>query len=335
MPTHVVVTCSKRKRRTGAKPLLLSDVPGETVGERATAWIERLAVNSVPTVEARHLYLGEQWTLLRELEQNPPPGLDLCYWVLSAGYGLVPFNAHLRPYSATFSRNHIDSVFADTAATSYQTVIEDWWRALSEWSGPTEAPRSLVQLAEDDPSSSVLISASPVYLGALRPDLLALTGSLNDPERLMVFSGGSRPNKHPGIPLLDFGSRMTGLIGGSLMSLNTRVLVKTLREVDELDRRTVQQKLNAWSRKAPKAVRPLRHPMSDEEVLAYISRELDEDPEARWTPLLRKLRKVHNRACEQWRFRKHYNELALGLGLQDSDGLEKTPADEDKEDRTP
>jgi hypothetical protein len=307
MTTHVVVTCSKRKRTTSCTPVRLGQIRGESVETRVDNWICGLEDGGNCTHNARDLYVGEQWSRLRKLENEPGLPEDVHFWILSAGYGLIPFEALIRPYGATFSKSSRNSVFDPSWGLPYGEAVCRWWRRLGSWVGPADTPRSIDRLAAADPSSAILVAASPVYLSAIRDELDAAVGHLDHREALLVFSGGSgRKTSRE----LEFDSRLRGRFGGSLMALNVNVLAATLQAAIPLNRTAVQDQLDLWMSQTPPLPSHNREPLSDEAVRRYISSELDEDPGAKWTPLLRKLRDDVGHACEQKRFRALFMDVA-------------------------
>src|SRR5687768_9464542 len=98
---NLVVTCAKRKSLPVADGLHLGKVlPEAPIQERAAAWLRRLQAHEGPTTSAAELYIGEQWFVLRDFLREAP---EVRLWVCSAGYGLVPGDAPVAGYSATFS----------------------------------------------------------------------------------------------------------------------------------------------------------------------------------------------------------------------------------------
>src|SRR5258707_1212852 len=91
-----------------------TSAPGGTSWARATAWVERLASEvNTPAVRAVDLYAGEHWRVaasLPDLVIDAATGTDARLWACSAGYGLIPAHAMVRPYAATLSPGHADSV---------------------------------------------------------------------------------------------------------------------------------------------------------------------------------------------------------------------------------
>jgi hypothetical protein len=307
---HVVVTCSKRKKAAAGPPVRLSNVKGRSVEDRALRWIDGLMSRDTGGIPARDLYVGEQWSVIRAMERNPPSGDVAHFWVMSAGYGMVPLDACLHPYTATFTRDHSESIFDARWKLPWDQVAGKWWDELSKWSGPTRTPRSLTDLVDKSPGSSVLVAASPAYLTAVKHDIEAAATVLGPDGHLLVFSGGSPSNGSTPPHFLRFDGRLQRRLGGSLMSLNLRVLHAVLRERIELDHTSVQRTLDRWSERAPKVETPDRSPMTDEEVRAFLRSELEQDAKARWSPLLRKLRDERRRACEQTRFRALFFEVS-------------------------
>src|SRR4051794_16593732 len=97
--------------------LRLRRTPGTGPGQRAMRWIERIASAGTDAVPARELYAGEHWDIARNLPAAASGFVHPMLWVASAGWGLIPADAMIRPYSATFSARHLDSVAPDTAGT--------------------------------------------------------------------------------------------------------------------------------------------------------------------------------------------------------------------------
>src|SRR5439155_924306 len=88
-------------------------------------FVEDMAPGGPEAVPALDLYGGEHWQVARSLPAHGVEGgREVKLWVSSAGYGLVPAEAPLRPYAATFSSAQADSVLRPGAPMSDLTV---WW----------------------------------------------------------------------------------------------------------------------------------------------------------------------------------------------------------------
>ena len=148
---HVVVTCANRKSRPIPARLQLGQVPGRTPVQRARRWIARLSQEDVPQAAALDLYAGEHWSVARGFPALHQPGEVIRLWACSAGYGLIPAEALIKPYHATLTPGQADSVPGAAAS---------WWSLLGEWSGPVpEHPRSIRALVATDPDCPVCARA--------------------------------------------------------------------------------------------------------------------------------------------------------------------------------
>src|SRR5581483_6660088 len=106
---QIVVTCANRKLRKIPEDLRLRAIPQKRQADRFDCWTHRLTVSSTAAVPADLLYGGEHWQIARTLENHATAnGHRASTWVCSAGYGLVPLTAALRPYAATFTLSQAD-----------------------------------------------------------------------------------------------------------------------------------------------------------------------------------------------------------------------------------
>src|SRR5690606_19107620 len=121
----------------------------------------RLESTAIPLDAALDLYAGEHWSIVRRLPPVTASGQSpVTLWILSAGYGLIPAKAKVRPYAATFSSGHPDCVGSNGERRR-------WWRTLTQWPGPKPgAPRSVEALARRDPNAAIVMAVSPPYLDA-------------------------------------------------------------------------------------------------------------------------------------------------------------------------
>lgn len=293
MRVQLVVTCAKEKRLTVPAELRLAAVPVRLPAVRAADWVRLLAVSITDTIPAADLYAGTHWAAARETAAFADHA-----WVASAGYGLIPFDAQVRPYSATFALGDPDSV-VPPKSKSKPTDPADWWDALADWPGPVPgSPRRLTELA--DPGGFLLVAASVPYLRAMGRDLAAANEKA--PGRVAVICGGARSNHPLADILLPCDARLQPVVGGPLVALNARVARKLLAEPPATWTLTAaRDRLAGWLAAAPKRTRVVRRGVDDEEVLGYIRRELTATPAASATTLLRELR-GRGLACEQKRF---------------------------------
>jgi hypothetical protein len=290
---HVVVTCAHRKTRPVPPSLRLGDLARR--GRRLTAdeWVARLEGDETPAVAARVLYAGEHWDVARRIDGHQRDGRIATVWVASAGYGLIPVDAEVRPYSATFSSGHRDSVPGGPSGAA------EWWRTLAAWPGPAKAPRTLRDLASRQRGARVLVVLSPPYLAAAREDIAAAASAAAD-GAVSIVSAGSRSLGDLQELLLPADARLQAALGGTRQSLNARIaahLVDSGADTHE----AMREHLGSLLRRQPPVPVFDRRRMTEAEVRGFIRGRLRGDPSATHSRLLRELR-TSGRACEQVRF---------------------------------
>ncbi len=293
---HVVVTCSNRKRLSAPLSLTAHTLPDLPLAERANEWVRRLEASDAPLVAACDLYAGEHWSVVRSLPAVAGDGAaPVELWVLSAGYGLINSAAKIRPYAATFSTGHADAVTAHGSR-------RQWWRLLGRWSGPDEgAPRSLEELATQNPNAMFVVALSPPYLDACASDIIAAGAALRRATNLSVICTGASRTALPD-HMLPGDARLQHLLGGTRQALNARVLAHLLREHrGPLTRDAASDTLNRLLSQQPALARHDRRRRSDAEVASYIRTRLRGDPSLSHSRLLREFRDDGN-ACKQSRF---------------------------------
>lgn len=291
---HIVVTCANRKRVAVPAELHLRCTPGTRPRQRAMRWIERIATTDADAMPACDLYAGEHWDVARDLPATASGFVQPKLWVASAGWGLIPVDAPIRPYAATFSPRHLDSVAATTAGT------QAWWDALATWEGPTAGvARSLTALVTDHPRDRVLLVLSQPYLTACSADLRAALQRAHDGQ-VSILSSGATSNADLGAWLLPADARLQHHVGGTRGSLNVRI-AKQLLIAGLTDHAAMSDRLRRELATAPPLISYGRRRLSDADVLAFIQSRLATDPNLSHTRLLRALRDA-GLACEQSRF---------------------------------
>lgn len=293
---NVVVTCTSRKRTPPPRRLLLRDVrprADSAVGK----WTERLDGAPEPAHAAEELYAGEHWSIVKQIAAHDGT-LKVRVWVASAGYGLVPFSAPLKSYSATFDRGHPDAV----------PIAPDlWWRRLAGWSGPVGAPRTLKELAEVRPAAALLLVLSATYLEACRSDAVEAAHVLRRRGQFAVISSGTRASwvaEH----VLPSDARLQAFVGGGRQALNARVAAHVVAASrNGFSVRDTRLRLEKLLREQPELRVFDRRRLSDEQIRRFIRGKLRHEHVA-CTRLLAELRQSGS-ACEQGRFRELYAEV--------------------------
>lgn len=310
MPTvQIVVTCANRKRQPVPADLRIQSIrEHRNVERRFDTWIERLTTSATPALPAEQLYGGEHWQIARSLEQRATRGgHTVGLWVCSAGYGLIPLTAPLRPYSATFSFGQADSVAATTPSA------RNWWDCHTSWTGPNtgQTPRSLTALVAGAPRAALLLVLSGPYLRACGHDILTAAEKLHHRDLLSVISTGSAVPSDLREFVLPADGRLQSVLGGSMQALNVRLaahLLETHRT--PLKRPGLADSVTVLGRGRSRPAPLHRTPLSDEQVRAFITTHWTEG--ATHTRMLRQLRDS-GLACEQQRFARLFADTVRSL----------------------
>lgn len=275
---------------------------------RAERWWRRLTTHTTVSVPAVDLYGGDHWSVAKSLPAAAAAsGYEAQLWVASAGYGLVPADAQLRPYSATFAAGHRDSVFpARRDATTRSAFMRDWWLHLGATPGPRRgAPRTVTQLVKASPNACVMVVGSPDYISAMAADLSCAISRAPHPDRIIVVS---RPGEFArgvlGDHLIPSDARLQRGVGGARTSLHVRVAKKILEEIPQWDLSAAVLRSHYRRVLASSAAAPTfdRERLTDQQVEQFVRAEVRRTPGVSCTRVLRALRD-RGLACEQSRFK--------------------------------
>jgi hypothetical protein len=298
---HIIVTCTERKTAKVPERLHLRDVPDGEPWERASNWVGRLTDEATtPTHRASNLYAGEHWTRAKAL-----PGFvvdtQAQLWTCSAGYGLIPVVAFVRPYAATLSPGHADSV------PDGRTGAAAWWEAIASWEGPEPGqPRTFRELVKSDSDATFLFVLSATYLQACRADIEAAS-TVTDSDRFMIVSAGTRKSHPLGTWLLPANARLQAHLGGARQVLNVRIAEELLKG-QLTSRSAATEHLEKLLKLHPYTERYDREKFSsDGDVIDWISEEHKNGRGASASRMLRALRDS-GRACEQKRFSRLHRQ---------------------------
>jgi hypothetical protein len=306
-PIHIIVTCANRKKAAVPADLRLADLRDRPPAERFPVWAQRLAATATPGIPAADLYAGEHWLAARALRESV--GGTASMWVCSAGYGLVPMDAELAPYAATFAPGEDDSAGSSTAA------MREWWRHLTRWRWPAaEAPRSFADLARRDPRSIIIAVLSESYMRACADDLREAAACLDDREQFAILGP---PNRCAELDefVVPVTAALRPVVGGSMQALNVRAATHLLAAVGGSPGFSALRKVareTAESAPPDPGRRPAGQKLGDDEVREYIRQALAAGP-ATATALLRRLR-ASGQSCEQTRFHALFAAIRVEAG---------------------
>jgi hypothetical protein len=305
-PVNLAVSCTGSKSLAVPASCRLGGLAARgSLESRASAWVERLALQGHPRRPALDLYQGAHWQAVRGVLNSHPAA---SVWVCSAGFGLVSVSATLCSYSATFSAGHPDSVGSSEERAR-------WWELLAAWTGPeTGTPRSLAGLAGRFPARPLLVALSEPYLAAVTADLCVARDLLERPELLSILCVGS-PVRHPlAGHFLPVTARIRALVGGALVSLNARLAARLFDEHrGEWVLPALRRRVARWTKSATTHDLSARRRLPDGEVRAFIREELARSPAGSPSALLRRFREL-GLACEQGRFARLFRQESSGHG---------------------
>lgn len=309
---RIVASCTNGKGYPVPSELRLGDIPHGPLAGRLAAWADRLQKSTARSVAAVDLYQGHHWAVVRDLPAIAGvAGHHADLWVASAGYGLVPADACIRPYSATFATSDDDSVWRGGDGDR-RTALRAWWNGLQGMPSPLKgAPRSIAELAGAAPEAAILVIASPTYIGAMADDLSKAMALLMDPQRLIVISSrGDFLPKWLMPHLVPSEASLSSLLGGSRGSLHARTARRILQEagVVPLHATTLVPLYTRLVSETQGAAAPVREKLGDEKVRNFIREAIEVDRNLTCTRALRKLRSS-GQACEQRRFAGLYAEV--------------------------
>jgi len=305
---RVVVTCASRKVTVPSRDLRLGTYP-MGLPARATRWTRRLDSPNSDRLEARHLYQGEHWSVVKRMvDQASDFGCIVEVWIVSAGYGLVPISANLESYSATFSPGSDDSV---SRGKSDHRDNQAWWDLLTSWRNlDLRGPRNLTELALQDPSAPMIVALSKTYLQAVLHDLTNAVEAMGKKADLLLVSTGTPPYGLEEVQL-PCDARFLNSLGGSRTSLNARVanhIIETSGQHD-FNSAKVKNLLQKGLDQSKDLLRYDRRKQTDFELRNWIRTRLNNDSSG--SSLLRELRDA-GFACEQRRFAGLYEEVIAG-----------------------
>lgn len=317
VPINILVTCSKRKRYPVPSGLQLRNHPRSSVETGLASWMRALKQTRVDAHPARDLYSGDHWSVAKSLEGVAAEvGHRVQLWVCSAGYGLVGIEEPIKPYAATFAletgSGASDCVGSHLHSIARATAQQRWWRGLAQrTSRPRGQPASISELARCNPSAPLIVALSTSYFNALQLDLAAARKELSRPGLLTILTGNShlRRDLESNIVVLD--ASLCSLVGGTLTSLNVRVLRLLLANLSHprVSVKALRTLLGTLRTNRKDLIRAQGTAQTDEEVRAFINSLYRERVRQSYTAALRKLR-ASGRACEQSRFRRLFQRIS-------------------------
>ncbi len=329
MQINVFVTCTMTKRFLGTGNVLLREVEGASIPERFCNWTTRIKQSRSAPQPAVETYSGGHWSVVRSLNdsfQNNQGAARL--WIVSAGYGLISPSDAIIPYGATFTPGQPDSVSATSDPSPAESSIA-WWRLLAQWRSPTlapDAPRSVAQVVSRYPQATNLLVLPPDYFKALREDLRQALAIITDAPRLIILSSEDQSQTGLADNAIKIDARLQSHLGGARSSLGIRTARAILQAL-------AGKSITMASARAVVSELVVRHgvsqafdrkPMTDEQVMTFVSEALSKNRSLSYSKALRTFRDA-GFACEMKRFRKLFaatrEQRSVSLFAQNGGGV--------------
>lgn len=295
-------SCTLTKSVASSEGMRVRQLRDGSVAQRQAQWRARLDAWKGERVQARDLYCGGHWSVVRDLAGSRP---DVQCFVISAGYGLVPMEARLAPYEATFSLGQTDSVALAGGKNAPAENVE-WWNRLCGWRPVgVKGVRSVCESIKKAPTAIHLFALSSFYLDAISADLAVGRCYLADPSKLIVVSTGKVRHGELNGHVIPAPARLQTLLGGGLVSLNVRVAAEALNTIPEsrLTLHEFREFLRDLIRTSKPRVYPKRRSASDNQVINFILKRASKERKPSYTNLLHRFRQS-GRACEMKRFKQ-------------------------------
>jgi hypothetical protein len=281
-----------------------------TTEGRAREWIEK--ISKVPgELPAFNLYCGVYWAGVANLWRKAVSRqAEAPLWVLSAGYGLIPYDAVIAPYAATLRPNDPDSVVTGAGAAE----VKHWWGTLREWVGPKAgAPRDLLALAKAHSRTLWIVVGGTHYVGALAEQLEAVHQRDGNSGRFVLVSPGvSSRSAPPAIKaaLLRADARWESRLGRGKVSIGVKIATHLFDRADG-DPEAIPG-ARRWMQRETELLEglevPRRTPQSDDDVSRYVRKVLKKQRDLSFSRTLRAFRDS-GLACEYRRFRGLYEAV--------------------------
>ncbi len=312
---NLITTCTNGKHGDKSNFLNLSDYLSEGIpsADLIDAWCDTLntTLSTSALIQVENLYKGGHWATAKAIREEY--FVDL--WALSAGLGLLHCEDKVVPYKATFAKGYQESIplFADVY--SGKTFHKVWWQAITGRSFfKSTHPTSLTELMRARPDDYFVICGSPDYINAIESDLVKGINYLESPKKQLVIITSKKTTASLDEYTLTSNHNIAAWFKCNMLMLNimlAQYFIKTFKLNAHDDFSVVVQRLSAQFHSLPakKVTKGIKR--QAEEVQAYISTLLQQQPAISATQALRTFRDAGN-AFEEKRFRTLFQAAATG-----------------------
>jgi len=301
---HLIINPTNRK--TSTSNLNLGSLKQSDPKRRMQDWMGLVAKSPIKEVTALELYAGDHWTIAKQIRTEFDTSC-VRIWIMSPGYGLVEAEEPIKPYTATFSPDHEESV---ARGGSLALSNLNWWDMLTQWQPFQEKkPRSIFQLITQFSNHRFILLGSSRYMNLLKNEFKNI--ELHMPANLENLYIISPRTKNIG-PLLTNNlmpsyRSLRPLLGGGDASLNIRTgrYLLNLIMTQTLSVTEVKANMHQLITELPPLKIRSRTLISNEELSDHIRALLTENPILSMSSGIKMLRES-GLACSQKRFRNAY-----------------------------
>jgi hypothetical protein len=303
MKIHLIVSCSDGKRAQEGQVPEARNLKRKRFDSRVREWTKMVS-SGMRDKNGNQVYKGQYWSVIRSIQQDlTARGISHKTTIISAGLGIITESDKVPVYSATFSKDSPDYVFAtDGVLRDSCKTTADWVQAMTvSFSGA----KRLNLIKRRAKGGVTIILLSPPYLSATIPFLDKIPK-----EDLIIFS--SKPKLFPKFEesIIPINSDLQPHLGGAQISLGGRMakfVLNSAKDPTNLNPKKARCSLEVLNKLYGKKRTFDRSPITDEKVKTLI-RKYSKQGIHQYTPMLRLLRDS-GFACEMKRFKTIFEEV--------------------------
>ena len=306
---HLIVPCTSRKRSQFGRSIEISIIEGRDHIHLAEKWFDALDRSDALSIPAKELYAGEAWSLAQNISNK----FDY-QWVVSAGYGFINADTHIKPYDATFSSGNKNSIPAFDEAT-VRNRNKAWWDALHEVRKEVSGQISNIEdLFLKHPNDLFLILGSQTYLELIKHDIeICLQEGVIERQQVVIIASSKVGKFGDGITsqLVLFSGHLRSFFGGTMSALNYRVAKWLMASDGGFCAKEYRDKLATLSVSAEHK-KKIRTEQLDEQVIEEKIEEIlaiHLGEASSYTKALSLFRKKYGLSCEQKKFSRLYKKV--------------------------
>lgn len=303
MSLVLLTNCTRRKRWASSHPPLQLPQTCTTLPELVTQW-QAILQQATVRQPAQQLYAGRSVQEVLNIQQQ----CHAAVYFVSAGLGLIHAQTPCPDYDVSISPA---TALLATLLRQYDQHTTTWWSALHAH------PYPICQLVQDRDIRRLWIALPMPYWRLISADLLQLTERTTVELRLFTSAAGRHqlPDQLQRYAM-PYDARLEAIQGfaGTAVDFPQRAMQHFAQHIGSHagDCTDQAQRVHDLLAHYTAPIRPTRQQYSDAQLIALL-RTAWAQHHGQSTKLLRYLRDDAQVACEQGRFRRLWQQLALDL----------------------